>query len=145
MFVELSLDSLPQINLIEQQAHTHPWSEKILASCFGRSYHVFGLVEDSKLQAYAFWQVIADEATLMNIAVDPELHRKGCGQQLLEKSFDELKQLNVVSLWLEVRASNNGAINLYFKNQFDQVDVRKNYYPTDGGLEDAIIMSRILD
>ncbi|MCZ6831549.1 MAG: hypothetical protein O7F73_18545, partial [Gammaproteobacteria bacterium] len=42
---------------------------------------------------------------------------------------------------LEVRCSNGGAIALYRKHGFTEDGVRKNYYPTDGGREDALLMS----
>ncbi|MFQ1048109.1 GNAT family protein, partial [Avibacterium paragallinarum] len=54
----------------------------------------------------------------------------------------ELRKQNILTLWLEVRASNKIAQNLYLDCGFNKVDIRRNYYPTvEGGREDAIIMA----
>ncbi|MDU5730757.1 MAG: hypothetical protein E6Z80_17880 [Citrobacter freundii] len=44
-------------------------------------------------------------------------------------------------LWLEVRASNAAAIALYESLGFNEATIRRNYYPTADGHEDAIIMA----
>jgi [ribosomal protein S18]-alanine N-acetyltransferase len=43
---------------------------------------------------------------------------------------------------LEVRASNTAAQNLYEKNGFHQVGVRKNYYQNSNVSEDALVMHK---
>ncbi|VDZ96197.1 ribosomal-protein-alanine acetyltransferase [Salmonella enterica subsp. enterica] len=65
------------------------------------------------MAAFAITQVVLDEATLFNIAVDPDFQRRGLGRMLLEHLIDELEKRGVVTLWLEVRASNAAAIALY--------------------------------
>ncbi|HBV40592.1 MAG TPA: ribosomal-protein-alanine N-acetyltransferase, partial [Erwinia sp.] len=52
-----------------------------------------------------------------------------------------LARRGVLTLWLEVRASNHAAIALYQQLDFNEVSVRRNYYPTAEGKEDAIIMA----
>jgi len=63
---------------------------------------------------------------------------------LLEHIITELTQREVLTLWLEVRASNLGAIALYEQLEFNEVSVRRNYYPTAEGREDALIMALTL-
>ena len=41
--------------------------------------------------AFAITQVVLDEATLFNIAVDPDYQRQGLGRALLEHLIDELE------------------------------------------------------
>lgn len=82
-----------------------------------------------------------DEATLFNIAVHPEHQRKGYGRALMEHLIAELEQRGILTLWLEVRASNQQAIALYQVLGFNEVSIRRNYYPTAQGREDAIIMA----
>ncbi|HAH02948.1 MAG TPA: ribosomal-protein-alanine N-acetyltransferase, partial [Vibrio sp.] len=55
--------------------------------------------------------------------------------------LDMCEQADAESAWLEVRESNVNAFNLYEKAGFNEVDRRRNYYPTKQGNEDAIIMS----
>ena len=126
---------------IEQRAHTFPWSDKTLASNQGERYLNFQLTQNGKMAAFAITQVVLDEATLFNIAVDPDYQRQGLGRALLEHLIDELEKRGVATLWLEVRASNAAAIALYESLGFNEATIRRNYYPTTDGREDAIIMA----
>ncbi|MBG6248148.1 MULTISPECIES: GNAT family N-acetyltransferase [Symbiopectobacterium] len=57
---------------------------------------------------------------------------------LLEQLIETLEARGITTLWLEVRASN--AIALYEQLRFNEVSLRRNYYPADNGREDAVIM-----
>jgi len=59
----------------------------------------------------------------------------------MEHLIAELEQRGILTLWLEVRASNQQAIALYQFLGFNEVSIRRNYYPTKEGREDAIIMA----
>ena len=51
------------------------------------------------------------------------------------------KEKGIQTLWLEVRESNPARF-LYEKLGFNEVDIRKNYYPKpDGGRENAVVMA----
>ncbi|WP_312633075.1 ribosomal protein S18-alanine N-acetyltransferase [Pseudescherichia sp.] len=126
---------------IEQRAHAFPWSEKTFASNQGERYLNLGLTVDETLAAFAITQVVLDEATLFNIAVDPVFQRRGLGRALLEHLISELEKRDVLTLWLEVRASNSAAIALYESLGFNEATIRRNYYPTADGREDAVIMA----
>jgi ribosomal-protein-alanine N-acetyltransferase len=126
---------------IEQRSHAFPWSEKTFASNQGDRYFNLRLDVDGEMAAFAVTQVVLDEATLFNIAVDPAWQRKGLGRQLLEHLIRELEARDVLTLWLEVRASNTPAIALYESLGFNEATIRRNYYPTKEGREDAIIMA----
>ena len=130
-----------QICTYEQHAHAFPWSEKTFASNQGERYLNFQLTQNGKMAAFAITQVVLDEATLFNIAVDPDYQRQGLGRALLEHLIDELEKRGVATLWLEVRASNAAAIALYESLGFNEATIRRNYYPTTDGREDAIIMA----
>ena len=126
---------------IEQRSHAFPWSEKTFVSNQGDRYFNLRLDVDGEMAAFAVTQVVLDEATLFNIAVDPAYQRKGLGRQLLEHLISELEKREVFTLWLEVRASNIAAIALYESLGFNEATIRRNYYPTKEGREDAIIMA----
>ena len=126
---------------IETRAHAFPWSEKTFASNQGERYLNYRLDVDGTMAAFAITQVVLDEATLFNIAVDPAFQRRGLGRELLEHLIRELETRDVFTLWLEVRASNVAAIALYESLGFNEATIRRNYYPTAEGREDAIIMA----
>ena len=87
----------------------------------------------------AFW-LVADQAHINNLAVLPDLRRKGLGTQLLEAIIAEAAHLGADSLTLEVRQSNHPARRLYERSGFFQEGVRKDYYTNP--VEDALILSR---
>lgn len=137
----LTPDDLATAYAIERRSHAFPWSEKTFASNQGERYFNLRLDVDGTMAAFAVTQVVLDEATLFNIAVDPDWQRRGLGRQLLEHLIRELEAKDVFTLWLEVRASNTSAIALYESLGFNEATIRRNYYPTKEGREDAIIMA----
>lgn len=137
----LSTTDLPRAFQIETRAHAFPWSEKTFASNQGERYLNLQLAVDGEMAAFAITQIVLDEATLFNIAVDPAHQRRGLGRALLEAVIDEVEKRGVATLWLEVRASSAAAIALYESLGFNEADVRRNYYPTANGHEDAIVMA----
>ena len=140
----LTPDDWPQAFTIECRSHAFPWSEQTFASNQGDRFLNLRLDVDGQMAAFAITQVVLDEASLFNIAVDPAWQRRGLGRQLLQHLIDELIKRDVLTLWLEVRASNLPAIALYQQLEFNQVSRRPNYYPTASGREDAIIMALTL-
>lgn len=73
------------------------------------------------------------------IAVDVYYTNKGVATLLLNKCFEFAKQNNIKNIFLEVRESNQKAINLYIKNGFYKTNSRERYYDN---LEDAIIFKK---
>lgn len=127
---------------IEQQAHLVPWAKGTLLNSQGERYLNLKLSVENRIVAFAICQFMLDEATLFNIAVDPAYQGKGYGKQLLQALIAQLQQKQITTLWLEVRASNTTAQKLYYSLGFNEVTVRKNYYPTqDGGKENAVVMA----
>ncbi len=126
---------------IEQASHAFPWTAKTLASNQGDRYLNFKLTRDGVMAGFAITQVVLDEASLFNIAVHPDFQRRGVGRQLLEHLISALDARDILTLWLEVRRSNRAAIALYASLGFNEVSVRRDYYPAAAGREDAILMA----
>jgi ribosomal-protein-alanine N-acetyltransferase len=126
---------------IEHASHAFPWTEATFASNQGERYLNLKLEAAGQMAGFAITQIVLDEATLFNIAIHPDWQRRGFGRTLLTALIAELEARGVVTLWLEVRASNHGAIALYEDLGFNEVTVRRNYYPAANGREDAIVMA----
>jgi ribosomal-protein-alanine N-acetyltransferase len=90
-------------------------------------------------------QFILDEAHLLNICVDPDLQGRGFGRRILEHVIEHAKSRDSAIVVLEVRRSNNKAQNLYLQMGFNEMSVRRGYYPAQQGREDAILMGLDLD
>ncbi|NBI12689.1 ribosomal protein S18-alanine N-acetyltransferase [[Haemophilus] felis] len=141
----ISSQDFTQLFAIEQQAHLVPWGFGTLQNNQGENYLNLKYVQGHQIIAFAICQTVLDEATLFNIAVAPAQQGKGVGRALLQALIAQLKQKSIATLWLEVRQSNLKAQKLYEDLGFNQVDVRKNYYPTtDGKRENAIVMALYL-
>lgn len=58
---------------MEQLAHPYPWSEALLASCFGERYLTYGLYSHSSLVGFYIAELLLDESTLHNICLRPDV------------------------------------------------------------------------
>lgn len=102
-----------------------------------------------RLAGYYVAHTVADEVTLMNIAVDPALQGKGYGAVLLNDLIGRCADLQGelrARLFLEVRESNESALRLYYRYGFSEVGRRPGYYPAakeNGSPETAIVMARL--
>ena len=88
------------------------------------------LIED-KICGYLIVLDSIDVYEILAIATVEEYRNKGIAQELLDK-------IKTKDIFLEVRESNQVAINFYKKNKFNQISIRKNYYSEPN--ENAIIM-----
>jgi len=95
-------------------------------------------VKDGLVVGFAGMWIILDEAHITNIAVHPEYRGFGIGTMLMESLISICKIENVIGITLEVRVSNQRAINLYKKFGFVEEGIRKAYY--EDNKEDALIM-----
>jgi len=144
VYNEVTIERVTQLMPIENDCHSHPWSEKTFSSCIGGRYFGQYAELDNKIIGFFIGEHVAGEATLMNICVSPEFQGKGYGQLLLSEFIQQAKSLNNDKIWLEVRAKNLNAQMLYIKNGFIEINRRTGYYPSAsgfGGYEDAIVMS----
>lgn len=118
-----------------------PWSaadiEATLASRFA-----FLLTEPS---GFLIGRVVAGEAELITLAVDPKARQRGTGGRLVDGFLAEAKTRGAESAFLEVLASNLPAQSLYARKGFQQQGKRLGYYQTpDGARQDALILARTI-
>ena len=96
-----------------------------------------------KIIAFLCGRVMVDEAEILKLSVAQSERRKGVGRQLLHFVVKLYSEKGVKNCFLELRASNTAARNLYKKEGFSIVGTRKKYYSEP--VEDAIIMHRKLE
>lgn len=85
---------------------------------------------------------IADEAEVLNLAVQRDQRRRGEGRALLEATLGVFKAAGVSSVYLEVRESNAAATMFYAKHGFRKTGKRNGYYRNPN--EAAILLEKIL-
>ena len=145
MLREANAGDAPALHRIDALSTPFPWRESQFAS--GLAGEEFGWVwtEAAEVRAFAIFNLIFDEATLLNIAVEPAWRRRGVARELLEFALPRLAQRGAGRCLLEVRVGNAPAIALYRSLGFSDDGIRRRYYPTpEGGSEDALLMSRVL-
>ena len=134
---------LPQIQTIEQQSFSVPWTETMLRLQLEPDSHVFLTAEkDGTVVGYVGLIYVLDEGYVSNVAVHPDWRRRGAADALLTALEQRAKMLRLSFLTLEVRAGNAPAIALYEKHGFTEVGRRKNYY--ERPKEDALLMTYYL-
>jgi [ribosomal protein S18]-alanine N-acetyltransferase len=87
----------------------------------------------------SFW-LILDELHINNLAVHPDHRRRGYGRALLQHVMDLGVRVGAVRATLEVRRSNEAALELYERLGFRVAATRRNYY--EHPAEDALILWR---
>ncbi len=142
LFKRIEKDDLVKyIMPIEVQAYTHPWSLKIFEGCVEGAYEAWMAKRDNVIVGYGVISVAVGEGHLLNLCTRPEFQGQGIGRKVLGFLVSRVKNLGADTLFLEVRASNNSAIQLYFSEGFNETGIRRGYYPGDKGREDAVLMS----
>lgn len=125
-------------------------SERLIASTDGL---VFLARENSRLQGFAAFQCVLDEASLLNLVVAPDYRQAGVARKLLGHGITALRQRGTQRLLLELRESNRAAFNLYRSFEFIEDGKRSAYYPPLTSVdsnqssvrEDGVLMSLILE
>jgi len=140
----LTVSRLDEVVAIERAVFSDPWSREMFRSEITLLDGSFARVAelDGRVAGYLLAILVMDEAHLGNLAVHPDHRRAGIAQRLLDDLLQSCRRTGVRRVTLEVRMSNDGARNFYYRNEFIDVAMRKNYYRQP--IEDAIVMLRML-
>lgn len=95
----------------------------------------FILKNNNTLIGFIHVQDLDDDVSIINVIVKKEFRHLGYGDKLIKYVIEKYINKRII---LEVSNDNKSAINLYKKNNFAQIGIRKGYY--DG--IDAIVMER---
>lgn len=129
---------------VEQTAYSYPWSRGNFCDSLAAGYHAHLLCTHKQgvreLMGYFVAMAGVDELHLLNITVAPAWQGQGHGSRLLDDVQDLARQQKLCSLWLEVRHSNHRARALYLRYGFEEVGLRRAYYPAAAAREDAVVM-----
>jgi ribosomal-protein-alanine N-acetyltransferase len=140
-FEPMTETSLDEVVAIERAAYAHPWSRGNFSDSLKSGYQAQLLRAGDTLIGYFVAMKGVDEVHLLNITVAPGSQGMGWGRVMLDALAIWSRGQDAQWLWLEVRTSNARAQQVYLRYGYRRVGERKNYYPADGGREDAIVMS----
>ena len=135
---------LKQVIAVEKKAYPHPWTLGIFRDCLRVGYNAWVMTLDNNVIGYGIVMLAPGEAHILNICIDPDYQGKSLGRLLLRHLVEKSQQTDIDMVLLEVRRSNTQAQQLYVSENFHELGVRKDYYPTDKGREDAIILAKYI-
>jgi ribosomal-protein-alanine N-acetyltransferase len=126
---------------IEVRAYDFPWTEGIFRDCLRVGYCCWCYENEEVVQGYGVMSAAAGESHILNLTVRPESQRQGIGSKLMKHFLQLARRHGADTLMLEVRPSNTTAIRLYEQMGFNEIGVRRNYYPAAEGREDALLLA----
>jgi len=141
-FEPLAEQHLDAVLRIEQQAYAHPWLRANFTDSLRSGYQAQLLLAGETLLGYFVAMKGVDEVHLLNITVAPPYQRQGWARVMLDALAIWAKGQGALWLWLEVRAGNQRAMEVYEASGYRRVGERKSYYPAaQGQREDAVVMN----
>jgi len=129
----------PALVALERACFGDPWAESSFREALETPW-TFGLVADDggRIAGYLIGRDVAGSGEVLNLAVDPAQRRSGVASALLREGLRTLGERGAEEVFLEVRASNAAAIELYRGSGFRPVGVRSDYYRNPR--EDALVL-----
>jgi len=148
---------LDAVFAIESISHIHPWTRGNFVDSLAAGHWAYCIrpqldqaiqgsyLDPEILWAYCILFPAVDELHLLNITVSPKLRQLGLGSRIMTAIEGVAAQQNFPRILLEVRPSNTAAVSLYNKLGYEQIGLRKGYYPADlqtGSREDALVLAK---
>lgn len=137
----MQASDLESVLSIEATVHSHPWTQGNFNDSLKAGHQAWVMSVNGEMIGYSLMMLVLDEAHLLNVSIAQAYQKQGLGHALLTAMVNQAKNSGARHMFLEVRASNVSAIALYEKIGFVEVNVRRGYYRSKNGREDAVLMS----
>ena len=138
----MQADDLEAVVAIEQSAYSHPWTRGHFRDALASGYWMQCLRLHGELLGHVVAMAGVQETHLLNITVAPARQGQGWAPMMLDALALWSRRQGAEWLWLEVRESNQRAVQVYERYGFRRVGLRKDYYPADRQQrEHAVVMS----
>jgi [ribosomal protein S18]-alanine N-acetyltransferase len=132
---------LPAVMAIENAIYAFPWTQGNFLDSLAACCSCWIYARNGEVIGYAVVMLAADEAHLLNLSIAAACQKQGYGSVLLRRLCDVTRAQGARQIFLEVRPSNVAGLRLYERHGFQQVGLRREYYPAPAGREDALILS----
>ena len=94
-----------------------------------------------EILGFIIYSRMYERAEIEYIYITEENRKKGIAHSLIKAMEKDCMNNNCKNITLEVRKSNAPAHNLYQKQGYKEISIRKNYYKN----EDAILMEKVIE
>jgi ribosomal-protein-alanine N-acetyltransferase len=135
---------IPWVMAIEQKSYEFPWSDGIFSDCLIVGYHCFVIEWNGEISGYAIMSIAVAECHILNICIREQQRGQGLGRRFIQYLLEYAHSAGALMAYLEVRPSNIIATSLYWSLGFEQIALRKDYYPARRGREDALVLACVL-
>jgi ribosomal-protein-alanine N-acetyltransferase len=125
---------------IHASAFDQAWTAVEFADFLGRG-EITCLIGEA---GFILIRMVAGEAEVLTLAVEPAKRRGGCARTLLAAALDRAADGGAEAAFLEVASDNEAAISLYLGAGFRQMGRRRDYYAWPTGRQDALVLRRDL-
>jgi [ribosomal protein S18]-alanine N-acetyltransferase len=144
---EMTRADMPRIMALEQELFPDDaWTPEMFASEFAQpaSRRLYLVAEEGDIViGYAGMMFPGGPAAdVVTLAVDPARWGRGVGTSLLCALVDEAERRGCTEVLLEVREDNPRARQLYLRQGFTEIGIRRGYYQPSG--VDAVVMRKAL-
>jgi ribosomal-protein-alanine N-acetyltransferase len=138
---KMTLDDLPVVVELDRMSFSLPWPERSFRFELNdnASSRCWVAEMDGRVVGMLVGWLFVDELHVATIATHPEYRRQGIAQKLLAYTLQSAMREGAESSFLEVRAGNIAAQEMYRKFGYEEVGRRKRYYKDND--EDAILMN----
>jgi [ribosomal protein S18]-alanine N-acetyltransferase len=133
-------DDLDTVMANEVGSYEFAWTRGVFEDCLRAGHECWVLQDGRSIIGHGVLSVAAGEAHILNVCIRREDQGKGHGRALVRHILERARA-GAEMVFLEVRPSNQAAIRLYESVGFNEIGLRRNYYPAAKGREDALVLA----
>jgi [ribosomal protein S18]-alanine N-acetyltransferase len=134
-------DSETVSEICRQSPEAAQWPKEAYEQAHSPGQIVLVAHSNAEICGFLVARITADEAEILNAAVDPAHRRNGIGGLLLTAAISTARAHNTKNIYLEVRESNRAAIAFYVKHGFVKAAERRAYYTSP--TENAVVLKKL--
>lgn len=137
----MRMEDVDHVAIIERAAYPFPWTAGIIRDCLRAGYDCWLLMLGDDIVGYGILSTAVGESHVLNVCVSPPYQGLGYGRELMNGLTEIARHREAERMYLEVRPSNQPAIELYRSLGYREIGRRPRYYPASDGREDALVMT----
>ena len=126
---------------VETSAYDYPWTAGIFHDCLRVGYCSWVYALDERVIGHGVASVVAGECHILNVCLHPDWQHRGLGRRLVDRLLNTARRCQAGTAFLEVRESNRVALALYRSMGFNEIGLRRGYYPAPNGRENAQVLA----
>lgn len=131
------------LEVSQEQFEEESWNlSQFTSSFFEPNTIIWGNFKEDILAGFLVVQILVDEVNILLIATKENFKNQNIASELIEYLINYSKKNNYKKIWLEVKEDNIPAQKLYYKFNFNLINIRNNYYKIN---KNALILQKIIE